>query len=95
MSLNENAHKNVKNGPKMVKNGPKMVKNPLFVKLRKPIPPFERSGPKIFVVDSEAYTYEISSYAVKNKRFYVLEWKYAQNAKKGPKTVIRPLYMKF
>ena len=42
-----------------------------------------------------SYTYEISSYAVKNKRFYVLEWKYAQNAKKGPKTVIRPLYMKF
>ena len=62
-----------------------MVKKPLFVKLCKPIAPFERSGPKIFVVDSEAYTYEISSYAVKNKRFYVLEWKYAQNAKKGPK----------
>ena len=88
MSLNENAHKNVKNWPKMVKNR-------LFVKLCKPIAPFERSGPKFFVVDSEAYTYGISSYAVKNKRFYVLEWKYAQNAKKGPKTVIRPLYMKF
>ena len=88
MSLNENALKNVKNGPKMVNNR-------LFVKLCKPIPPFERSGPKIFVVDSEAYTYEISSYAVKNKRFYVLEWKYAQNAKKGPETFIRPLYMKF
>ena len=53
MSWNENAHKNVKNGPKMVKNR-------LFVKLCKPIAPFERSGPKIFVVDSEAYTYEIT-----------------------------------
>ena len=87
MSLNENAHKNVKNGPKMVKNR-------LFVKLCKPIAPFERSGPKIFVVDSEAHIYEISSYAVKSKRFYVLGWKYAQNTKKGPKAVIRPLYMK-
>ena len=52
----------------------------------KPIAPFERSGPKIFVVDSEAHTYEISSYAVKSKRFYVLGWKYAQNTKKGPKS---------
>ena len=77
--FNENEHKNVKNGPKM-------VKNPLLVKLCKPIPPFERSGPKIFVVDSEAHIYEISSYAVKSKRFYVLGWKYAQNTKKGPKS---------
>ena len=77
--LNENAQKNVKKGPKM-------VKKPLFVKLCKPIAPFERSGPKIFVVDSEAHIYEISSYAVKSKRFYVLGWKYAQNTKKGPKS---------
>ena len=63
-----------------------MVKKPLFVKLYKPIAPFERSGPKIFVVDSEAHIYEISSYAVKSKRFYVLGWKYAQNTKKGPKS---------
>ena len=53
MSLNENAHKNVKNGPKMVNNR-------LFVKLCKPIAPFKRSGPKIFVVDSEAYTYDVA-----------------------------------
>ena len=64
------------------------------MKLSKSTAPFERSNPKIYVVDSEAYTYEISSYAVKNKRLYVLEWKYAKNAKKGPKTVIRPLYVK-
>ena len=78
MSLNENAHKNVKKGPKM-------VKKPLFVKLCKPIAPFEKSGPKIFVVDSEAHIYEISSYAVKSKRFYVLGWIYAQSTEKGPK----------
>ena len=79
LSLNENAHKNVKKGPKM-------VKKPLFMKLCRPIVPLERSGPKIFVVDSEAHIYEISSYAVKSKRFYVLGWKYAQNTKKGPKS---------
>ena len=72
MSSNEN-----------VKNGPKMVKNPLFVKLCKPIAPFERSSPKIFVVDSEAHTCEISSYAVESKRFYVLGWK--KMPKKGQK----------
>ena len=64
----------------------KMVKKPLSVKLCKPIAPFERSGSKIFVVDSEAHTYEISSYALKSKRFYVLGRKYAQNTKKGPKS---------
>ena len=79
MSLNENAHKNVKKGPKM-------VKKPLFMNFCRPIAPLERSGPKIFVVDSEAHIYEISSYAVKSKRFYVLGWKYAQNTKKGPKS---------
>ena len=78
LSLNENAHKNVKKGPKM-------VKKPLFVKLCKPIAPFERSGPKIFVVDSEAHIYEISSYAVKSKR--VCPWmeicpKYQKRAQK-------------
>ena len=61
MSMNENAHKNVKKGPKM-------VKKPLFMKLCRPIVPLERFGPKIFVVDSEAHIYEISSYAVKSKR---------------------------
>ena len=79
MSLNENAHKNVKKWQKM-------VKKPLFVKLCKPIAPYERSGPKIFVVDSEAHIYDISSYVVKIKRFYALGWKYAQNTKKGPKS---------
>ena len=79
LSLNENAQKNVKKGPKM-------VKKLLFMKLCRPIVPLERSGPKIFVVDSEAHIYEISSYAVKSKRFYVLGWKYAQNTKKGPKS---------
>ena len=79
MSLNENAHKNVKKGPKM-------VKKPVFMNFCRSIAPLERSGPKIFVVDSEAYIYEISSYAVKSKRFYVLGWKYAQNTKKGPKS---------
>ena len=79
LSLNENAHENVKKGPKM-------VKKLLFMKLCRPIVPLERSGPKIFVVDSEAHIYEISSYAVKSKRFYVLGWKYAQNTKKGPKS---------
>ena len=59
----------------MSKMGQKWSKNPLFVKLSKPIAPFERSNPKIYVVDSEAHTYEISSYAVKSKRFYVLGWK--------------------
>ena len=79
LSWNENAHKNGKKGTKM-------VKKLLFMKLCRPIVPLERSGPKIFVVDSEAHIYEISSYAVKSKRFYVLGWKYAQNTKKGPKS---------
>ena len=78
LSLNENAHKNVKKGPKI-------VKKPLFVKICKPIAPFERSSPKIYVVDSEALIHEISNYAVKSKRFFFLGWKYAQNTKKGPK----------
>ena len=70
LSLNENAHENVKKGPKM-------VKKLQFVKLCKPTAPYERSGPKIFVVDSEAHIHEISNYAVKSKRFFFLGWKYA------------------
>ena len=53
--------------------------------LCKPTAPFERSSPKIYVVDSEAHIHEISNYAVKSKRFFFLGWKYAQNTKKGPK----------
>ena len=61
----------MKRRTKMSKMGQKWSKNPLFVKLCKPIAPFERSDPKFFVVDSEAHSYEISIYAVKSKRFYV------------------------
>ena len=42
------------------------------MKLCKPIAPFERSSPKIYVVDSEALIHEISNYAVKSKRFFFL-----------------------
>ena len=55
--------------------------------------PSHRSSPKIFFVNSEEHACEISSYAVKSKIFFVLDWKYTQKclrAKNGQKILEKP-----
>ena len=72
--------------PIMPKKRPKMVKKFSSWSFEKQKAPSHRSSPKIFFVNSEEHACEISSYAVKSKIFFVLDWKYTQKMlKKGQK----------
>ena len=72
--------------PIMPKKGQKWLKNSLLEALKNKKHLLIDLVPRFFFVNSEEHACEISSYAVKSKIFFVLDWKYTQKMlKKGQK----------